>query len=311
MVQMTDEEARLKFRSIRFVRNNGEPYCPYPDCGSLGVYEYKSRKVFKCKGCEKQFSLTSGTLFASRKMSYHKILLALAYFAIPAKGISAINLSHLVDCSYKAAYVLSHKFREAMAREVEAETLSGTVEIDGAEFGGGIRPPNVKKNKKDLRKYPWRSNKKQILVVARERGGRARTAVFKTEAEARPFIEAVVSSKAELHADQGSGWNALSYPFANFKRINHKEAYWTPESNTNAAENFFSVLRRSERGIYHHISSVAYLPAFGNEIAWRQNNRRVSNLEKHETILMFATRRGVSTLKGYWQRRTLKQEEAA
>jgi transposase-like protein len=306
---MTEEEARLKYRSIRFIKNNGEPYCP--DCGSLGVYEIKARKWFKCKGCQKQFSMTTDTLFAYRKMSYHKILLALAYFANPAKGISAIYLSHLIGCSYKAAWVLCHRFREAMIRMADAKPLTGEVEIDGAEIGGYLRPPNVKKTEKDFRKFPYRSQNKQILVVARERGGRARVTIVKKEGDAKDFIMKVVSPKAQLHADQGSGWNELAFHFPDFRRINHKQAYWTPESNTNSAENFFSMVRRAAHGIYHHISSVVYLPAYAEEMAWRQNHRMVSNLDKTDALLMFATQSGVSALKGCWQRKSPKQEEAA
>jgi transposase-like protein len=309
MNQMTPDEARAKFRSIRFAANNGEPFCPL--CGSFGVNELKCRAVFKCKGCLKQFSLTSGTLFASRKMSFHKILLALAYFAIPAKGISAIHLSHLINCSYKTAFVLAHKFREAMIRVADAKPLTGEVEIDGAEFGGYLRPPNVKKTKKDFRKFPYRSQNKQILVVVRERGGRARVTIVKKEGDAKDFIIKVVSPKAQLHADQGSGWNELAFHFPDFRRINHKQAYWTPESNTNSAENFFSMVRRAAHGIYHHISSVVYLPAYAEEMAWRQNHRMVSNLDKTDALLMFATQSGVSALKGCWQRKSPKQEEAA
>ena len=66
------------FKTIRFAENDGEPYCPH--CGIDAVYEYRARRLFKCQDCEKQFSVTSGTVFRSRKMSYADIMLAVVLF---------------------------------------------------------------------------------------------------------------------------------------------------------------------------------------------------------------------------------------
>ena len=301
IAQMTDEESYECFKAIRFSETNGEPFCP--TCGSFGVNEYRCRKVFKCKGCFKQFSVTSGTLLHGRKLSFRKILLAIAFFTSPAKGLAATDLSAYVEFSYKAAWVLAHKLREAMDRNDDPTPLKGTVEIDGAEFGGYVRPKNVKKDRKDRRRILWRnSDTKQIVVTARERGGRARSTVVKHEADGIAFIEANVSHTASLHADQAAGWNILAFSYDSFHRINHKVAYWTPESNTNTVENHFSMLRRAERAIYHHISS-RHLSAYAREMDWRQNKRKVSKQEKFDALARTVTSRGRSEMKGLWKRR--------
>jgi transposase-like protein len=85
---MSSEEAAEAFRQIRWSATGGDPVCPR--CGCLGVYAYKSRALFKCKACDHQFSVTSGTIFASRKLPVQTILLAIAIFV---NGASARGLS--------------------------------------------------------------------------------------------------------------------------------------------------------------------------------------------------------------------------
>src|SRR5216684_2306451 len=149
---MSDEEAREAFASIRWADNHGKPYCP--SCGCASVYSYASRPIFKCKGCNGQFSLTSGTIFASRKLPVRDYLLAIAIFINGAKGHSALQLSRDLDCQYKTAFVLAHKMREAIASKQSGVKVGGNgkaVEIDGAYFGGYVKPANFKEARVDRR----------------------------------------------------------------------------------------------------------------------------------------------------------------
>lgn len=157
-------------------------------CGSVSIYTYASRRIFKCKDCGSQFSATSGTIFASRKMAIRDVLAAIAIFANGAKGISALQLSRDLDCQYRTAYVLAHKMRESMVSETEGLTLSGTVEIDGAYFGGHVKPANFKEQRIDRRLSENQTGKRRCVVVMRERGGRTITRVGKSELEAVPTI---------------------------------------------------------------------------------------------------------------------------
>ena len=142
VARMSEEQAREAFRHIRWNQTNGEPVCPRCACGAS--YAYKSRPLFKCKACDHQFSVTSGTIFANHKLPIRDYLLAIAIFVNEVKGKSMLALSRDLDVQYKTASVLSHKIREAMAAEVETVKPSGTVEIDGAYFGGHIKPSNYK-----------------------------------------------------------------------------------------------------------------------------------------------------------------------
>jgi len=132
--RMSDDEAFKAFAAIRFAENGGEAFCPA--CGCTDPYFIATRRKWKCRACAKQFSATSGTIFASRKMAFVDLLAAICIFANCAKGISALQLSRDLDCQYKTAFVLAHKLREAMARGNDDVTLDGEVEIDGAHFGG-------------------------------------------------------------------------------------------------------------------------------------------------------------------------------
>ena len=112
-----------------------------------------------------------------------------------------------------------------------------------------------------------------------------------------------MSRRAQLHADGGSWWDDLHLAYADFKRINHKEAYYTPDSHTNNAENFFSVLRRAERGTYHHIAHPTYFPAYCEESAWRQNHRNRDLGSRYDILFEAAVNADRSRLAGYYQRR--------
>ncbi len=142
VMRLSEDEAYETFKAIRWAANDGEAICPR--CGSVEVYTYWTRRIFKCKGCGAQFSVTTDTIFASRKMAIRDLLTAIAIFVNGAKGISALQLSRDLNVQYKTAFVLAHKLREAMGAEQRSRTLSGDVEVDGAFFGGYVKPENRK-----------------------------------------------------------------------------------------------------------------------------------------------------------------------
>ena len=298
VLRMSDDEAFGAFKAIRWADNAGEPFCP--KCGCVAVYTFRARRLFKCQGCNSQFTVTSGSIFASRKMAIRDILAAIAIFVNGAKGHSALQLSRDLDCQYKTAFVLAHKIREAIGARGD-ENLSGSVEIDGAHFGGYLKPHNVKSERPDRRLRLNQTGKRQVVIAMRERGGRSATFVAKSEAAAAPTIMQRVALGSTVYADEASAWDILHGRYLT-KRINHSVAYSTPEACTNQVESFFSRLRRAEIGIHHHIAGP-YLNAYAAEMSWREDHRRVSNGEQFLMATNAALTHPVSRQwKGYWQR---------
>lgn len=296
---MSEKEAREVFQNIRWHDNDGKPYCP--KCGCTAVYTYTSRALFKCKGCNHQFSVTSGTIFASRKMPVRDYLLAIAIFVNSAKGHSALQLSRDLDVQYKTAFVLSHKIRESLSATSKGKTLCGEVEIDGAYFGGYVKPANMKEHRLDRRMKFAQSGKREVVVAMRQRGGETITNVFKTESASVAGVHTHVAAGSIIHADEASSWDGLEARYPT-KRINHSEAYSLNGACTNQAESFFSRLRRAEIGTHHSIAGK-YLDMYADEMAWRENNRRKSNGEQYLMVVGSALSQSVSrALKGYWQR---------
>ena len=294
-----EEAAYETFKRIRWAENEGNAICP--KCGCVESYEISTRRKFKCAGCLHQFSVTSGTIFASRKMAFVDLLAAICIFVNAVKGLSALQLSRDLDVQYKTAFVLSHKLREALAAEVAGHTLDGEVEIDGAYFGGHIRPANLKEDRVDRRLAQHQTGKRRVVVALRQRMGRTLTFVTTNEAEGVAIAAQAVSRKSVVFADEAGHWDNLHEGWI-VGRINHSEAYSADGANTNAVESFFSRLRRMVTG-QHHGVSPKYLHQYSAHAAWLEDHRRRDNGGNAKAVVANAMAHPVSrNWAGYWQR---------
>jgi len=292
--------AYRRFRRLRWPDTGGEPVCPV--CGCLDVYILSSRRRFKCAACHRQFSVTSGTIFASRKLSFVDLLGAICLFVNASKGLSAVQLSRDIDVQHKTAFVLMHKLREAMAAETRDTRLAGHVEVDGAAFGGQVRPANVRADRVDRRLFGNRSGKRRIVVALRQRGGRTLTRTFLREAEGVGFAGERVMPGSAISADEAAHWDVLD-PAFDVTRISHSEAYSRDGVHTNFAESFFSRLRRMIGGQHHKVGG-AHLGAYAVHAAWLEDHRDESNGALADRLVGRALAAPVSRdWKGYWQRR--------
>ncbi len=299
VMKMSDTEARARFQAIRWADNGGEPFCPRCECAA--IYSFAARPIWKCKACNHQFSVTSGTIFASHKLPVRDYLAAICIFVNAVKGISALQLGRDLNVQYKTAFVMAHKIREAIGSIQDKGTLSGVVEIDGAYVGGHSKPENEIAERKDRRLAEEQTGKRQSVVVARERGGRTLPIVVAKEGDAIPFIRSRVLPGTVVHADEARGWDRL-HAYYEMKRINHSVAYSLDGACTNQAESFFSRLRRAELGQHHHISGK-YLVSYAGEMAWKEDNRRQPNGAQHDALTGAALAHPVSRVwAGYWQR---------
>jgi transposase-like protein len=306
VARLSDDDARALFRNIRWADTDGEPACPA--CGCLACYRHKKRSIFSCQACGRQFSATSGTIFANRKLPIGTILLAIAIFINGAKGVSALQLARDLKCQYKTAFVLAHKIREALGAETDAQVANGVVEVDGGYFGGYLKPANWRENRRDRRLAKNQNGKRRVVIIMRERGGRSLPFVVKNEAEAVSILEKRIRPGSTVHADEARSWDPLHYGGYDMLRINHEEAYSDGTACTNNAESYFSRLRRAEIGQHHHIAGP-HLNAYAHEAAWREDSRRIDNGTQFLLVCLAALSHPVSrNWKGYWQRRAPRGE---
>jgi transposase-like protein len=323
VARMSARGAENVFVRLRWPETDGKPVCPH--CGCQTCYDCRRSEHqprWRCKACRADFSATSGTLFAWHKLPLRTYLMAIAVFCNEVKGKSMLAFCRDLDVQYKTAFVLAHKLREAMASATKALRIGGegrTAEIDGAYFGGHIRPENLAADRIDRRLAENQSGKRQVVVAMRERGGRTLAQVFAAETDAVAAVRLRIAKGTTVHADESPAWNTLHAGFA-MQRINHQDGYSIDGACTNGAESYFSRLRRGELGHHHHIAGpylVRYpssdhsielrskepLVSLAQEAAWREDLRRVSNGEQVYGVVGLAMRcRPSVDLCGYWQR---------
>lgn len=296
---MGEDKAYDLFKQMRWPETDGNAVCP--KCGHDHPYEIKTRRRFECRACKKQFSVTSGTIFASRKLSFTDMLAAIVIVVNGAKGVSALQLARDLNHQHKSMWVLMHKLREAMASESEQLVLEGIVEVDGAWVGGSIRPENRIEDRVDRRLVEHQTGKRRSVVAAREKKGRTKTVVVKHESDGVEPIAKTIAPGSTVHADEASHWDNLHGRFPT-KRVNHSLVYSDDGICTNQVESYFSRLRRMIEGQHHHVSPQ-YLSAYAAHAAWMEDHRREDNGKLTKRALGLAMSHPVSRQwKGYWQR---------
>lgn len=305
LCELSEESARQMLCKMRWPEMGGAPVCS--KCNCPAVYTYRCRRIFKCKTCHRQFSMASGTLLAFRKLPLRTLLMAISLFVNAAEGLSGLQVSRNLGLHAKTAFVLLHKLRCALVSQSAATILSGVVEIDGARFGGHIRPENHRAARIDRRRRQHQNGKRLCVVAMRQRGGPMATAIVRHEAEAVPIIRRRVARGSTVHADKARAWDDLHATFE-MKRIDHSKACSADGACTNQAESYFSRLRRAEIGQHHHIAGP-YLGQYAGEMAWREDMRRKTTGAQLDVCGRLALARPPSRpWTGYWQRHLRKEE---
>jgi transposase-like protein len=330
IAELTEEQAREKFTLMRW---GSLTKMPCPDCGMVDVhYPRRQRHQWRCKHCDRVFSVTSDTPFANRKLSFKKLLLLTFEFASFPKGCST-NATHArVGITCRTAHHNLSKLREALYEQADLRPLSGTVHIDGGHFCGKPRRPrkrakassSIVNNKLRNRKAgmvpngpthlePWNQEKlknRRIVLTMRQlsgvRGrGAERTIVRIVMAESAkhvlPVIKKYVSPGATIQTDEGHAFTNL-IAWYNHETVRHSSEYSTDTGvNNNQAESFFGRMRRAEYGTYHGMRPQ-YLAFYANETAWREDSRNLSLRQKFDDILSKVLRCGLSKAwRGYFQ----------
>ncbi len=303
---MSESKCCEYFRHIRWQSNNGKPVCD--ECGSVKCYAIKTRKQYRCKECFHTFSVTSGTLFHSHKLSYKTMLIAIMLFTNATKGISALQLSRDLGVQYKSAWVLAHKLRESLLGYNGKAKFKGIVEMDGVYVNNYIRPKNHKDNRLDRRKI-YKPNKR-VIISLRQRNalglGANATKTFVLKSENNKDINLIafnnIAFNTQIHTDENVAYDDLAFVY-DLQRVNHQcEFSGLNGENNNQSESFNARLRRMLYGQVHRMS-VLYLSNYANEIAYREDTRRLDNKTIYDDILKRCLKNNSVSNEfcGYWQ----------
>ncbi|TWB38026.1 transposase-like protein [Nitrospirillum pindoramense] len=302
VAEMTEEEAYERFLKHRWPRTAGQPVCRFCKCERC--YTITTRRIFKCSACRRTFSVTAGTQFNSRKITFKRIIAEITTFVLNAKGISAIHASRTVGLNTKTSFIFNHKIRETIAIKRGDLVLSGEVEQDAAYYGGHVRPGNTgREGLRPDKKQPKKLPKKRAVFVMRERGGNTVTRVIESET-----TEEILAANAKhvapgsvIYTDEHKAYGALHARYKTY-HVNHRLEYVNGRIHTNGAEGFHSRMRRAEIGVYHRISSHL-LGLYSAEMAYREDRRRVDDASQVWEVIEMMLATPVSRVwTGRWQK---------
>jgi transposase-like protein len=265
---------------LEAIRWPNGPVCPH--CGSCEKpYELKGKAhrpgLWKCSDCREQFSVTVGTVFERSKIPLSKWLTATYLICSSKKGISSHQLHRTLGVTYKTAWFMTHRIREAM-RDITTDQLggegtSGIVEADETYFGrtrGMGKGAHLKQ--------------KQKVVALVERKGRVRAFHVPTvTAETlKPILHGQIDKAARLMTDSAGVYKKMGKHFASHEVVDHAaKEYARGDVTTNTVESFFGVLKRGIGGVYQHVSPE-HLSRYVDEFAFRHNNRVALEINDHQ-----------------------------
>lgn len=253
------------------LRWNGKTICPH--CGSIdSSYRFKDGKLFKCRSCQKQFTVRVGTVFEDSHLSLQKWFLAI-YLATSLKsGISSVQLSKYLGITQKSAWFMLHRIRQVV--EEEGLELSGTVETDETYIGGKVNNRSLKHRNDD--------DTKQVVFGMVERKGKTimKHVISSGARSLLPVIQNKVNKDSKLYSDEWGSYASLKGMGYDHEKINHSRGeYVNGLIHTNTIEGVWSQLKRGIDGIYHHVSPK-HLQRYCNEYQYRYNTRELNDFER-------------------------------
>lgn len=244
------------------------PVCPH--CGTIGT-AYKTSKpgLYRCAEslCRKDFTVTVGTVFERSKIALHKWLLASFLICSSKKGMSAHQLHRTIGVTYKTAWFMTHRLREAMTDGSTAPLggNGGAVEVDETYWG------NTGKQRKGDRGYEHKM--KVVSLVERDGKKRSFHIANVTAATLRPILKAQIAGNSRLMTDEARVYIKVGREFAEHGVVNHGAGeYARDDITTNAVESSFAILKRGLYGTFHHVSE-AHLQRYATEFDFRWNHR--------------------------------------
>lgn len=254
------------------------PVCP--KCGTIDQATLMKGKttragLYKCKACREPFTVTMGTIYERSHIPLHKWLAATQLMMSSKKGMSALQISRLLNLTPRSAWFMCHRIRESL-RETAPAPLGGqnrVVEADETYIGG--KETNKHRAKRQKGQHGGKGKEAAIALV--ERGGRVRSfhVAAVTSKTLRPILHAQIGRKSYLMTDESNIYLPIAELYAGHGTVNHsieeyvRSSFW----HTNTVENYFSILKRGIAGTYHHVSQ-AHLKRYLAEFDFRYNERQ-------------------------------------
>jgi transposase-like protein len=278
----TEDQAREYFEQRRWP--NG-PGCVH--CGSVNVYRLQGKStrpgLLECRDCRKQFTVTVGTVMEDSHLPLSTWAKAFHLLVSSKKGFSALQLQRNLGLgSYRTAWFLAHRIREAMRCEPLAGKLCGQVQADETYVGGKPRKFDGKKHKSG------RGTPKTPVVALVETGGKAVSHVMEsTNSEAlKAVIHKSVDKDADLVTDEFRAYGPAAMQLHSHRRVNHTAGEYVGKDGitTNTAESFFALMKRGHYGVYHSMSKK-HLHRYCNEFDFRWNGRGLTDSVRRDAAV--------------------------
>ena len=258
------------------------PICPH--CGVIGDHYRLQGKstapgTLKCKDCRKKFSVILGTVFSDSKVPLNKWLAVVHLMCASKKAISAHQIHRMLGITYKTAWFMCHRVREAMKGNA-ARLLGndgGAVEVDETYWG----------TKKGLEKPRGGYRHKMKILSLVERDGEKRSFhVPRVNANTlRPILKAHIAQNATLNTDELAAYNPIGKDFRKHNIVTHVQGeYVRGDAHTNVVECSFSLLKRGLIGTFHHVGEQ-HLQRYVTEFDFRWNHRKASDKERSDALL--------------------------
>jgi transposase-like protein len=272
----TDNDLAREWLEARVWPNGPEcPHCKATAVTRLQGFKHRAG-AYQCNACREQFTVTVGTVFERSKLPLCKWLAALFMMTASKKGVSAHQIHRSLGISYKSAWFMCHRLREAMRPANYPEPLGGKfkiVEVDETFVGG--KAGNRKSRKVRI---------KQPVVALVQRGGDVRSFPVRkvNSRHLNALLRKQVSKKSYLMTDESNIYSKPGKQFTRHQTVNHSiEEYVRGDAHVNNAENYFSILKRGIIGVYHHVSHE-HLPMYLAEFDFRYNNRTKLGVNDYE-----------------------------
>lgn len=247
--------------------------CPREGCGSADVAAIKNRNAWRCRECNRQFTVKVGTVFEDSPIGFDKWLPAMWLLSSNRNGVSSYEIARGIGVSQKTAWFMLHRLRLAMKAD-GADMLSGEVEADETYIGGSRQNKrgNIGSQNVGAPSKGPHEGKTTVMGII-ERGGRVRAFTIPNvrRATVMPRIREHVLPGSTVYTDALKSYRDVAYQYRH-EIIDHTIAYVEGKVHTNSIENFWSVLKRTLAGTYI-CARPFHLDAYLDEQVFRFNAR--------------------------------------